>query len=748
MSVISDEKFNKLEQILAEFEDENNSESEPEPAKDEKVSPKTNHLESRPKIKEPDQSYLDTFSYDIPAGIDLDSSDDEEARNCLESKYNDYGSSINKKLKQQEKILKDQKIEGEVQKILSNSMGNQTQQSIFGNGVNGFDNKSASAFKIGSTSENSLEKSAQPINGKLTKGLNIESALVFVDPVFGLRLRKPLVSSKTLVELMENRKAVNFSNLQYYTKREDLSDDWVVAGVIVSKTTTQMSKKGTQYIIWRLSDLKGDMKTVSVFLFQMAYKKLWKTTEGTCVAILNPKVLEKTNNNNNNEIASLSIDVHNKVLILGESNDLGFCRAQKQNGDICKAIVNKYESEFCIYHVKREFDKMSRRSELQSTSMNGGLNELRNKVLGRSEVFYAGRSFTSISAKKSPKLQAKDNKRLQSLMQSTAMTNTFQTIRTSDKKQVTYAERGGPISKVASNLDTTSSQRAKDLQRLKLLSGETTSTQEPIIDKTVSKCTAAPETSKDEQNNSKLSSMSINSYVPKLSRESFSFEVNFKERRDALAKARAIELIKQKPIEKCDPNKLRGTREGKRRAIDLLNEQSSDSKRIKIEEEVKAKSRIQRIMEASSTHTDLVEQRHKEQMEEHFKKLECKEKHELKMLNTFSVPCKVVSCSICKYTAFSASQLCKDQAHPLKVSDGKKRFFQCKDCGYRVATPFKLPQVSCKVCKGSNWLRAAMIRERKGPKTDAEILSVRGDEETFIGNVSGTANLNLLVPET
>nr|AAL29025.1 LD44370p [Drosophila melanogaster] len=158
------------------------------------------------------------------------------------------------------------------------------------------------------------------------------------------------------------------------------------------------------------------------------------------------------------------------------------------------------------------------------------------------------------------------------------------------------------------------------------------------------------------------------------------------------------------------------------------------------------KSRIEKIMAATSSHTNLVEMREREAQEEYFNKLERKEAMEEKMLTTYKMPCKAVICQVCKYTAFSASDRCKEQKHPLKVVDAEKRFFQCKDCGNRTTTVFKLPKQSCKNCKGSRWQRTAMIREKK-ILTGRETLSVRGDEETFMGCLAGSANLNLLVPD-
>jgi hypothetical protein len=50
--------------------------------------------------------------------------------------------------------------------------------------------------------------------------------------------------------------------------------------------------QGAQYYIWKLSDLKQDLKTFSLFLFRAAVNELWKTAEGTAVAVLNPSILD------------------------------------------------------------------------------------------------------------------------------------------------------------------------------------------------------------------------------------------------------------------------------------------------------------------------------------------------------------------------------------------------------------------------------------------------------------------------
>lgn len=182
--------------------------------------------------------------------------------------------------------------------------------------------------------------------------------------------------------------------------------------MIVNKGTAQTSNAGSQYVIWRLSDLKGDMKTVSLFLFKSAFKELWKTAVGMIIAVLNPSVFSRKDNNGE---SSLSIDSAQRVMILGRSKDYGICKSKKKNGEPCTAVVNLGVCEFCVYHVKQEYGKMSGRSELQSATSGRGLQALRNKVLGKNEVFYGGKSFMAEAAKPSQKLKAKDQQRLNSL---------------------------------------------------------------------------------------------------------------------------------------------------------------------------------------------------------------------------------------------------------------------------------------------------------------------------------------------
>jgi len=55
---------------------------------------------------------------------------------------------------------------------------------------------------------------------------------------------------------------------------------------------SQCILQGTQYYIWKLSDLRESLKTFSLFLFRAAASEMWKLNEGAVIAVLNPSILD------------------------------------------------------------------------------------------------------------------------------------------------------------------------------------------------------------------------------------------------------------------------------------------------------------------------------------------------------------------------------------------------------------------------------------------------------------------------
>ncbi|XP_055309526.1 protein MCM10 homolog [Sitodiplosis mosellana] len=646
---------------------------------------------------------------DIAAVRDVyDSSDEEDLQNFFERKYNEYGRDINHLLKRKDADHVDAVIGNEVSKNLR-----------------------LSDIKFGlSASQKSVD---MPVSVATCKTTADRSENVYIDPIFGLRLVQPLISSTALRERMLGRTNVEIRSLQHHLQNSDLSKDWCISGVIVSKGPVQKSNAGSHYIIWRLSDLKGDMKTVSLFLFKSAYKELWKTGLGMIVAVLNPSVFSRKDNNGE---SSLSIDSAQRVMILGRSKDYGICKSKKKNGEPCTAVVNLGICEFCVYHVKQEYGKMSGRSELQSSTSGRGLNSLRNKILGKSEVFYGGKSFMAEPSKPSQKLKAKDQQRLMSL----SNTSTACPLGATTTGKVNYLSSNSPAaSRVAEGMEANFSQRRKDLARLKSLDVDVS---------TLSTTQQNQSTILNDSKPSLLPNINIHNTAPTLSSfTSFSFTIG--KSSYELAKAKAIAVLRKNPIEKSNPNfvKYRGTEAGKKRAHCVIetSEVEHPKKKQKLAEEVEQfkNERIQKLLQIRSSHVDLIEAHDTNVQNNYFNKLEKKEAMEEKMLNTTKMDCKAVICVNCKYKAFSAAQRCKEENHKFKVVDVEKRFFECEDCGNRTISLFRIPRGSCNNCQSSRWKRTGMIRDKSTLETQP--LSIRGDEETFIGSLQTNGNINLCV---
>ncbi|XP_069765739.1 protein MCM10 homolog isoform X2 [Narcine bancroftii] len=225
---------------------------------------------------------------------------------------------------------------------------------------------------------------------------------IAVDKFSGLRLRNPLVSSTEMERKIQGRKLIRLSQLRSKLANEKLDDaDWVTFGVIIKKTTPQSSNNGKTFSIWNLSDLRSNMN-LSLFLFGNVHKEHWKTDTGTVIGLLNANPMKPRDGSDE---VSLSVDHPQKILIMGEALDMGTCRARKKNGDPCTQIINLMECEYCEYHVKAQYKKLSaKRADLQSSfsgrapsRMNGKHGSLKERLCQQG-FHYGGISLTSYAA--------------------------------------------------------------------------------------------------------------------------------------------------------------------------------------------------------------------------------------------------------------------------------------------------------------------------------------------------------------
>ncbi|XP_065161086.1 protein MCM10 homolog [Atheta coriaria] len=366
-----------------------------------------------------------------------DSSDDEDNRDFQLAKYNSFGKAVKYNLA-----------------TAPNTSPSST---------------SSCSSSLSSTSFNwSQQKKHSPLDGKQLQVPQVQkppTADGYTDPIFGIRIINPLVPIAILQDRMQGRQAINLNRMRLFVESIPANADWVVSGVIVHKTG-RTSQKGNPFSIWTLSDMHGELKTFSLFLFGSAYKDLWKCSIGTVVGVLNPSVFEKKQGSKDEAV--LSVDNVQKVMIIGQSKDFGTCRSTKKDGTPCTAFVNLNRCEYCVYHVKQEYQKCSKRSELQSSFSGRGLNALRNKVLGKNEVFYAGKSFSAVPATRSRKLQARDEGRMNLLSGRTQKTNTNAKVDNSAAAMNAAAKKRAAM---VQHVEVSASRRQKDLELLKKLGG-------------------------------------------------------------------------------------------------------------------------------------------------------------------------------------------------------------------------------------------------------------------------------------
>ncbi|ENN72196.1 hypothetical protein YQE_11156, partial [Dendroctonus ponderosae] len=208
------------------------------------------------------------------------------------------------------------------------------------------------------------------------------------------------------------------------------------------------------------------------------------------------------------------------------------------------------------------------------------------------------------------------------------------------------------------------------------------------------------------------------------------------------AKLNALKFIQRNgPIKKIDPNNTKTTGSLKRSIENVLVDPQKQhaAKRSKLQESEFISDRFKKMMAMTSKHADLLDIRDDEEKEKYFNKLEIKEKMEDKMANTHKVKCKAVKCLKCKYTSFSASDLCKSEHHPLKVFDAMKRFYQCGNCKNRTVTLELVPTKPCNNCGSSKWEKTGMMKEKIA--VVQHNLSIRGGEQKFLNSVVADANV-------
>ncbi|XP_072311310.1 protein MCM10 homolog [Eucyclogobius newberryi] len=599
---------------------------------------------------------------------------------------------------------------------------------------------------------------------------------VAVEKYSGLRLRKPRVSSSEMDRKMADRRLVRLSQVPERLTRDKLEEsDWVTFGVVVSKATPQSSSSGKTFSIWKLSDLHNLEVFVSLLLFGEVHKEHWKTEPGTVIGLLNPNPMKQKDGYDG---VSLTVDHHQKVLLMGDAQDFGTCKGVKKNGEPCSQIVNLYECQFCQYHIKAQYKKMSsKRADLQSSYSGKAPNKFKGKGANLREklcqdgFYYGGVSSAACAASIGAKSNKLGQKTLDKLfvkgsaqhvsqakrlaMQSgnvAGCSDEFKSLMSAPtpgalqlKKHLTHnptvvkTTEGTPVQSItASDLLKQQKQMQRDLltarrHRNALLS--------PKPGSEVPKSTQSPATPST-------------SSAPALGR-------GFSEGDDILffdnsppsapaqtgpglsaSKMAAMKKLRAKGmgLEKEDPNAVKrkrgssteiSTRVEKNRTSpkggSSNEEEEPAQKKLKEQQEYVQSEQFQKILNAKSRHNAVLQAAEYQLQERYFDVLVKKEQMEDKMKGIREMKCRAVSCKKCKYTYFKPADRCVAENHDLKWHEALKRFFKCP-CGQRAIALDRLPNKNCSNCGLFKWERDGMFKEKTGPKIGGELLLPRGEE--------------------
>lgn len=173
-----------------------------------------------------------------------------------------------------------------------------------------------------------------------------------------------------------------------YTLPETLENDFVVFGIIASKSSPLSHKKahrntseGTtslqeatdsemnaqgKYMVFTLTDLKW---SIDFYIFTTAYTRFWKLTPGTLIAILNPTIMPPRPGKADTGRFSLVLNSgDDTILEIGTSQDLGWCKSVKKDGKPCGSWVDKKHTEYCEWHIDRVVES-TRRGRMEVNGM-------------------------------------------------------------------------------------------------------------------------------------------------------------------------------------------------------------------------------------------------------------------------------------------------------------------------------------------------------------------------------------------
>ncbi|KAF7493612.1 Protein MCM10 -like protein [Sarcoptes scabiei] len=578
-------------------------------------------------------------------------------------------------------------------------------------------------------------------NSNLTASKNSNQNENIVREVYsGIRLSKPLVSSEQLATMMAGRKMIKLSKLKNLVNKSKLSidGDWVTIGVIVNKTT-KTSQKGKEFSIWNLSDLVSE-KLASFFLFGSVHEKHWKLSVGSVIGLLNATFLTKDDRlrSNNSDLAPLTIDEPDKLLHIGTSKDLSFCKAIKKSGDICGALIMKAEDEFCLYHIKNAYRKFSsKRADLQANFANKEPEQYHfaNSYEPNATLNKNGIVLPMVNLNRSQLNEKKENeeRKLNKIIKN-PLSRSAQSL-----SLVSKSLRTMPISKMKAP-SSFNNQSFKD-------GGEIPLAAKDIFDQM--------------KRNQTVSDVDSNDSIPKLAKGhskgdmiEIKFSKNeFPSKQLEINKQRAIEILRRKRSGslKDEPNQTSSPSAStnsfaKSKKLALIMKKVNSNLNATLEDDREEQERIQQrkseetaileqALKRKSINNNMIDVIENEAQQNHFKTLEKRENYENRLAEIKEINVKVVTCTECRYTSTSQSDFCKSKNHQIRFHEAKRRFFSCKYCHHRITTLDSMfPATDCPKCGKSGFDKASIIKIKTETKLGDELL-LRGEEIKFLNTL-------------
>jgi minichromosome maintenance protein 10 len=228
-----------------------------------------------------------------------------------------------------------------------------------------------------------------PANGSAGQKTAKEPIASKLEPLSGLNLSNRILPQSFLSRTLEDKTILRIPQLLQSVKAPDfelpetIDGDYVVFGIVASKSDPKQHKEPKnstkekdmyddglnnteKYMVITLTDLNW---TIDLFLFDTAFPRYYRLSEGTLIAILNPTILPPPPGKIDTNRFSLSLSSSDDtVLEIGSAQDIGYCKAERKDGKICRSWLDSRKSEFCDFHI----DVQIRRTQASRAGVNGG----------------------------------------------------------------------------------------------------------------------------------------------------------------------------------------------------------------------------------------------------------------------------------------------------------------------------------------------------------------------------------------